>query len=113
MNEPALIETPAALDDAFARSYQEPVFVFKHSLVCPVSSSAWTRFEAFAHAHAERAHFFVLKIQKVRPLSNDLAERTGVRHESPQALLLREGKAVWHTSHGGITAAALAEALAR
>lgn len=113
MNEPVLLDTAEALDAAFAASHQQPVFVFKHSLICPISTAAWSRFTNFAHAHAEGAHYLFVEIQNTRPLSNAVAQRTGVRHESPQALLLREGAVVWHASHGGITEATLAEALAR
>lgn len=111
MNAPALIDSPAALDAAFEASHQQPVFVFKHSLVCPISSSAWQRFESFARLHAGDARYLLLEIQNARPLSGEIAARTGVRHESPQALLLRAGEVVWHASHGGITEASLGQAL--
>lgn len=52
----------------------------------------------------------VVKVIEDRPVSNEIAARLGVKHESPQAILVRSGKAVWHASHGRITAAALAEA---
>ncbi len=113
MNEPELLDTAEALDAAFTASHEQPVFVFKHSLVCPISSAAWSRFARFARVHPEGARFLFVEIQKTRPLSNAVAQRTGVRHESPQALLLREGVVVWHASHGGITESTLAEALAR
>ena len=46
-----------------------------------------------------------------RPLSLEAAETTGVPHESPQALLVRDGTVTWHASHGGITTESLASAL--
>ncbi len=45
-----------------------------------------------------------------RPLARAIAERTNVRHESPQALLLEGGEVRWHASHGAITQESLAEA---
>lgn len=45
-----------------------------------------------------------------RPLSQGVARRTGVRHESPQALLFTGGRCVWHASHGAITVASLSAA---
>ncbi len=42
-----------------------------------------------------------------RDLSNWIAQHFGIRHESPQALVVRNGRDVWATSHSGITAAAL------
>jgi len=50
-------------------------------------------------------------LQHARALSSAIAEATGVRHQSPQAILLRDGEAVWDTSHGRITEEALGEAL--
>ena len=68
-------------------------FLFvKHSLTCPISRAAFGECEKFAADH---------------PLSNYIAETTGVKHESPQALLFENGKVVWHASHWAITYDAL------
>lgn len=93
------------------------VVVFKHSLTCPISSSALREYESFLAGHAddERGHggvdFTLIEVQRNRDLSNAVAERTGVRHESPQALVLDGGEVAWHASHGSITAARLGAAL--
>ena len=52
----------------------------------------------------------MIEIQRARPVSIALAERTGVRHESPQALLLRDARVVWHASHYQIHLTALEKA---
>lgn len=111
MTAPTLIDTPTALDAAFDASHHQPVLLFKHSLICPISTAAWLRFENYARLHPSDARYLLVEIQNARPLSNEIAARTGVRHESPQALLLRGGTVVWHASHGGITEAALDQAL--
>jgi thioredoxin 1 len=49
----------------------------------------------------------VITVQTHRPLSDAAATRLGIRHETPQALLLRDGKVVWNASHFSITASAL------
>jgi bacillithiol system protein YtxJ len=46
-----------------------------------------------------------------RPLSRALADRLGIVHESPQAILLRGGTPVWHASHFAVTAEAMAREL--
>jgi bacillithiol system protein YtxJ len=56
------------------------------------------------------AHAWVRVIEE-RPVSLRLAALTGVPHQSPQALLVRDGRALWHDSHRGITAEALAGAV--
>ncbi len=93
------------LDGWFDRSRREPVWVFKHSLTCPISAAAFEEFQSFAgdDGGSETGHALI-EIQTARELSDELARRTGVRHESPQALLLRDGEAVWHASHWRIRA---------
>jgi bacillithiol system protein YtxJ len=107
--EIARIESEKALDELFARSFERPVWVLKHSLVCPLSAEALREFGRFA-ATPTGSELRVLEIQRQRGLSQELARRTGVRHESPQAILVRDGKASWHASHWSITARALAAA---
>lgn len=82
-------------------------FLFvKHSLTCPISRAAFGECEKFAADHPELA-VYCLYVQEARLLSNYIAETTGVKHESPQALLFENGKVVWHTSHWAITYDAL------
>lgn len=89
------------------RAFGEPwALVFKHSTRCPVSSAAWREVAAFRKAHPE-AVVYVVHVVEQRGLSNGVAARTGVRHESPQAILLENGRVAWHDSHEGITSDAL------
>jgi bacillithiol system protein YtxJ len=54
----------------------------------------------------------VVNVIEDRPVSNAIAERLQVKHESPQALLIKNGKAVWHASHWNVTEDSLAQAVA-
>jgi bacillithiol system protein YtxJ len=54
---------------------------------------------------------FLVDVVTHRPLSRALAQRIGVVHESPQAIVLRDGVATWHRSHYDIQADALARAV--
>lgn len=99
-----------ALDGAFADSHAKTVLIFKHSLTCPVSTAALREFERFLEADPAIAPTMI-EVQPQRGLSNEVATRTGVRHESPQALLVRDGEVAWHGSHWDITAANLAAAV--
>jgi thioredoxin 1 len=87
------------LDRALADSHTAPVIVFKHSESCGAS---W-----FAEASLAAGPWPVpvrrLVVQDDRALSRRVAERVGVRHESPQVLLLVDGRVAWHTSHAGVT----------
>jgi bacillithiol system protein YtxJ len=98
---------PVRDESDLERAFREPwALVFKHSTRCPVSSAAWREVRRFRGAHRE-APVYVVHVVEQRPLSNVLAARTGVRHESPQAVLLRDGRVAWHDSHEGVTAEAL------
>ena len=97
----------AALD----RALEAKLFlVFKHSLVCPTSARWFAEYEAF---HAARPDVPTAWIDVIgeRPWARHVAAKTGVTHESPQALLVVDGRVAWHASHGGITRAALAAAV--
>ena len=108
-----LIADSVALDHALSAATAGAVFVFKHSLICPLSSSALHEYEEFVESRQADAgvRFGLIEIQKARPLSDAVEERTGVRHESPQALLLYGGRVVWSASHHGITRRSLELAL--
>lgn len=110
MAEITRIETDDDLDRLWQLSLEQPVWIFKHSLTCPISTAAWNEFQAYAAQVPDDAgvEMALLEIQRHRNLSNEIAQRTGVRHESPQAILLREESPVWDASHWAITKDALA-----
>lgn len=78
-------------------SQQQVVYIFKHSSRCGISSMVLRRFEK--QLSERKATYFYLHIQDVRSLSNWLAQELGVRHESPQLIVLKEGKVLAHASH--------------
>lgn len=113
MASPTLIRSVAELEPLIAASRERPVLLFKHSLTCPISSAAHAEYQAFlADRDADDgAEYALVEIQNARDVSTAVAERCGVRHESPQAILLRDGEAVWNASHWSINRQALAAAL--
>ena len=78
-------------------SHKQAVYIFKHSSRCGISSMVLSRFEK--QLKERKASYFYLHIQGFRSLSNWLAEELGVRHESPQLIILKEGKVLAHESH--------------
>ena len=87
------------------RSQDAPVVVFKHSTTCPVSAAAYDEMSRFDGEVA------LVEVQRARTLSKEIAQRTGVAHESPQVLVLRKGKVVWDASHWRVKANAVQEAV--
>ncbi|MBD1380150.1 bacillithiol system redox-active protein YtxJ [Metabacillus arenae] len=75
--------------------------LFKNSLTCPISSSAFEEFSSFAESQNE-VHVYYLNVQKSRELSNYIANNYHVKHESPQVLLFKGKEVIWHTSHWNI-----------
>ena len=100
------IDDRTALDNLFADSETGPVIVFKHSNACPISSRAYRELEQF------EGQVYILVVQSAREVSHELENLTGVRHETPQVIVLRDGKAVWDASHFDVKAAAVAAAVA-
>lgn len=83
--------------------------LFKHSTRCPISSHAHDEYlEWLGAAGSRRVRTARVLVVEARPISNAIAERLKVRHESPQAILIEDGKVLWHASHHSITAKELA-----
>ena len=113
MAESPRIESVPELERLIEQSRSAPVMLFKHSLICPISTAAFRQYQQFLEQRPadDGVIYGLVEIQNARDVSNEIASRTGVRHESPQALLLTGGEAVWHASHGSIRAEALAAAI--
>jgi bacillithiol system protein YtxJ len=95
------LESLAALDELLEKSHQQPIVVFKHSSSCGISS------HIFENIQTVEAEINVVVVQRNRDVSNAIEQRTGYRHQSPQAFVIRDGKAVYHASHYGIDPAAI------
>lgn len=93
-----------------ASSYDKPVLLMKHSTSCPISRGAHEAYQHFAET-CETADCWVVHVIEQRSLSQQIAAKTGIRHESPQALLFRNGKVAWQATHYDITKRALEEAV--
>lgn len=95
-----------------ADSHDRPVFVFKHSTRCPISASRWRVFQSFAERES-RAAFHMVNVIQDGTLSRTITAETGIGHQSPQAILLYQGKPVWNASHYSITEEDMTAALDR
>jgi thioredoxin 1 len=87
------------------------VLLYKHSPSCGVSATARRDVERFADAHPD-VPVVEVDVIRDRGLSRQLAEELRVRHESPQAILLRDGAVAWHGSHWDVRRDVLAGAVA-
>lgn len=105
------LSTPDQLDRALEASSQRPLVILKHSATCGTSAQAFESISEWLARDAPDADFFVVPVRTNRELSTMLAQRFGIRHESPQAMVIAHGAVVWHGSHFRATATAIAAAL--
>lgn len=105
------LEDLAGLDAALAKSETSPVLIFKHSTTCGLSAMAAEEVSDLLNGAAIDAEVFVVDVRGRRQVSNAIADRLHIRHESPQVLLIQNGVVRWHRSHASVTAAAIAQAL--
>lgn len=86
------------------------VVLYKHSTACWISSMTWNHIRRFAKKSPE-VNVGVVRVIEDRVISEAIAERFAIRHESPQAIVVSDGEPVWHASHLKITTSALLKAV--
>lgn len=88
--------------DIEENSKEKPQLIFKHSTRCGISSMVLKQFEKDFPQINDTVDLYFLDLLNHRDISNDIASRFGVHHESPQLLILKNGKVVKHANHGAI-----------
>jgi len=91
------------LDEIEQKSSQDPILIFKHSTRCSISRMALKNFEREFDLQNDIAPYF-LDLLEHRDISNEIANRFQVQHQSPQLLLIQNGNAVYNASHSDIDA---------
>ena len=99
------------LECLLGESQSRPVLLFKHSHTCGASLEALDELVAHLNASRTGAQYAIVTVQTHRAVSNEVSARLGIRHETPQALLVREGRVVWSASHFRVTAVAVDDAI--
>lgn len=85
-------------------SQTKPVVIFKHSTRCSISRIVLKQFETEFNFPKEKIDWYLLDLLNHRDLSNEIASRYNVVHQSPQIVVIRNGKAVFNESHDSISA---------
>ena len=91
-------------DEIDVISQTKPVVLFKHSTRCSISRMALKQFDAEFNYPEEKIDWYLLDLLNHRDLSNEIASRYNVVHQSPQIVVIRNGKAVFNESHDSISA---------
>ena len=108
-----LLDGIEEFDRLLAASERRPLLLFKHSYTCGTSAEALDELLAHLGESTTDADYAMVTVQTHRSVSRAVAEKLGVRHETPQVLLIRDRRVVWSASHFGVTADALEQAIRR
>ncbi|MCY4159357.1 MAG: bacillithiol system redox-active protein YtxJ [Bacteroidetes bacterium] len=98
------IESIAEFNSLLKQSESGTVVIFKHSSTCDLSANAKDEMLKV------NLPVFELVVQTARPLSNHIESHFGIRHESPQVILIHQGKPFFNASHRAVTAKNIQEA---
>lgn len=94
------------LNEIITQSVIQPVVIFKHSTRCSVSRMALRYFENEFNS-SDKVILYFLDLLEHRAISNEIAARFEVIHQSPQLLLISNGKCIYNASHSSIEADSL------
>jgi bacillithiol system protein YtxJ len=103
-------DTTERAEEIFELS-DRPQVIYKHSYNCATCIFTKMKVEDVLASRKDEADFYFVNVIQNRPVSNLIAERTGVRHESPQVLVILNGEVAWTASHGGISQKELLKAI--
>lgn len=99
-----VIESEKDLEDAIKKSYSGKIAIFKHSTSCFISKTVLKNFEKeIEEAQEHGATLYFLDLLTHRNISNKIAEDFGIRHESPQLIVIENGNEINNASHQDIT----------
>lgn len=84
-------------------SHSKPVVLFKHSTRCIISRTVLKQFDAEFQFPEDKIDWYLLDLLNHRELSNEIASRYNVVHQSPQIVVIRNGKAIFNESHDSIS----------
>ena len=98
---------PISDADDLARWLRRPGLglLLLHDPGCPISTYAYWE---VAQIGGEAA---LADVRAAPALAAAVERRTGLRHESPQAIVVRDGRPIWSASHFGVTSEAVSEAM--
>ena len=97
----------STLDEIQESSFIKPAIIFKHSTTCSISRMALKNFER-EYSLNEQISAYFLDLLNYRAISTEIAARFDVIHQSPQLLLIKDGKSIYDVSHDRIDAEQLA-----
>jgi bacillithiol system protein YtxJ len=98
-----VLSTPDQLNEIEKASFTKIQIIFKHSTSCSISRMAKNRMENGLEELERDADVYYLDLLAHRSVSNMISEKWNVEHESPQILIIKNGKSIYDTSHNMIS----------
>lgn len=98
------LQLVSQLDAIDALSFSKVVVIFKHSTRCSISRFALKGFENDFNYDLDKIEWYLLDLLSYRNVSNEIAHRYGVQHQSPQIIVLQNAKVVFSATHDAIDA---------
>lgn len=98
------------LNEIYHSSSEKPVLLFKHSTRCSISHMAFSGFERQWEG-SDEMDLYYLDLLKFRDVSDEIAKLTGVIHQSPQVIVLKDKEVIYTATHSGISARAALNAI--
>lgn len=92
------------LDGIIHGSHHKTQVLYKHSTRCGTSFFALQNLKSISEENMKKADFYLIDVINQRNISGYISQKLHVRHESPQALILRDGKVLWNGSHNLVQA---------
>lgn len=98
------IESEEDLNNAIEHSFTQKIAIFKHSTSCFISKTVLKNFEKEIENSGQNPKLYFLDLLAHRAISNKIAADLEIRHESPQLLVIENGKVISNASHQHISA---------
>lgn len=96
------VDSPDKVDEIFLASNDKVQVIFKHSYRCGTSFFAKKGLEAEGLWDKFDTTLWLLDVTGNRGVSNYLADKSGVIHESPQLMVIKDETVIWHGSHSAV-----------
>lgn len=106
-----VLDDKMQIDHAIEASNEKPVVIFKHSTRCGISRMVLNQFQNNADFDEDRVLLLYLDLLAHRDISDEISNRFGILHQSPQLIILRNEEVVHHSSHSAIVPSAVEQVL--
>lgn len=105
------LDASTHLEQLVELSREKPVVIFKHSIRCGTSSMVKDQLETDWNFQEDDLEFYYLDLINQRSISNAVAEQFNVLHQSPQIIIIKDGKSIYDTSHQMVSVRSIRNAL--